>query len=71
MVLFREIYRFHKLNLIALWIDMLRTLVISLLLTLTSLVTCKDYLQEATQKGLDYGMEIYVHDFCLLSNFNL
>ena len=54
-MLFRDVYKFLKLNLIALWLDMLSGLFISLFLALVNPILCKDYFQEATQKGLDYG----------------
>jgi len=57
-MLFRQILRFWKLHVVALWLDMLRKFLLTLFLTICHDVMCEDYFQQATQRGLDYVRQI-------------
>lgn len=50
-----KILKFYKLVVVSLWLEMLRSLTCVLAVTITAAVG-EDYLRDATQKGLDYGM---------------
>jgi hypothetical protein len=53
--MFGEIIHFWQLNFIAIWLDMVKSLIIFIVFTIGRHVICEDYLQQATQRGLDYG----------------